>query len=330
MGFTRFPSIFSQKRRKFEDKTMSDSLAIKIEDDDSNANEVTACEDTNELAYFSKSSRKRLLSHNKRSPLASINKTFSKTQHHAAAGSSNTQASSSSVKTPSKPNESFYRRLQFKPLLVDPFASLSDEIILHIFQFLPKKALQRVACVNSRFSRISEDETLWIRMDLGNKALRRGSIGKVFSRGLIILRLAQARIQSPLFESHFVVEGFQTKLQYLDLSMASIDETSLTQLLSTCRLLKKLSLEQLKIDENVCKEIAENKDLEVLNLAMCEGLDINGLKIIMKRLQSLTASNISWTSLSNESMNVLVTTISPMIMRLNIAGSRRALTDSRE
>lgn len=309
---------------------MSESLTNEFEDD-SNANEVTACEDSNELAYFNKSSRKRLLSHSKRSPLATINKTISKPQHHAAgSSSSHPSTSTSSVKTPSKPNESFYRRLLCKPLPVDPFASLSDEIILHIFQFLPKKALHRVACVNSRFCRISEDETLWIRMDLGNKALRRGTIGKVFSRGLIILRLAQARIQSPLFESHFVVDGFQTKLQYLDLSMASIDETSLAQLLSTCRLLKKLSLEQLKIDTNVCKEVAENKDLEVLNLAMCEGLEIDGLTIMMRKLQSLTASNISWTSLSNESMKILVNNISPTIMRLNIAGSRRALNDSSE
>lgn len=303
------------------------NLTNEIEDD-SNANEVTACEDTNELTYYNKSSRKRLLSHNKRSPLASINKTISKQQNHATGSSSSSHPTTSSVKTPSKLNESFYRRLQSKPLPVDPFASLSDEIVLKVFQFLPKKALQRVACVNSRFCRISEDETLWIRMDLGNKALRRGSIGKVFSRGLIILRLAQARIQSPLFESHFVVDGFQTKLQYLDLSMASIDETSLAQLLSTCRLLKKLSLEQLKIDVHVCKEVAENKDLEVLNLAMCEGLEIDGLKILMTKLQALTAANISWTSLSSESMKILVTTIAPSIMRLNIAGSRRALNDS--
>lgn len=303
------------------------NLTNEIEDD-SNANEVTACEDTNELTYYNKSSRKRLLSHNKRSPLASINKTISKQQNHATGSSSSSHPTTSSVKTPSKLNESFYRRLQSKPLPVDPFASLSDEIVLKVFQFLPKKALQRVACVNSRFCRISEDETLWIRMDLGNKALRRGSIGKVFSRGLIILRLAQARIQSPLFESHFVVDGFQTKLQYLDLSMASIDETSLAQLLSTCRLLKKLSLEQLKIDVHVCKEVAENKDLEVLNLAMCEGLEIDGLKILMTKLQALTAANISWTSLSSESMKILVTSIAPSIMRLNIAGSRRALNDS--
>lgn len=303
------------------------NLTNEIEDD-SNANEVTACEDTNELTYYNKSSRKRLLSHNKRSPLASINKTISKQQNHATGSSSSSHPTTSSVKTPSKLNESFYRRLQSKPLPVDPFASLSDEIVLKVFQFLPKKALQRVACVNSRFCRISEDETLWIRMDLGNKALRRGSIGKVFSRGLIILRLAQARIQSPLFESHFIVDGFQTKLQYLDLSMASIDETSLAQLLSTCRLLKKLSLEQLKIDVHVCKEVAENKDLEVLNLAMCEGLEIDGLKILMTELQALTAANISWTSLSSESMKILVTSIAPSIMRLNIAGSRRALNDS--
>lgn len=304
--------------------------------DESDAN-VTVYDEPNDLNYFNKSSRNRLLCKNKRSPLTLVNnplpnahKNQQQQQQQLSIGSSTSQPSTSSAKTPCKLIESNYRRYLQKKAPVDPFNSLSDEIILHIFEFLPKKALQRIACVNSRFCRISHDESLWIRMDLGNKSLRRGSIGKILNTGLVILRLAQARIQSPLFESHFILEGFQSKLQYLDLSMASIDKYSLAQLLSKCRLLKKLSLEQLQIDDEVCTEVANNKNLEVLNLTMCEGFTKFGVKTLMGNLNSLLALNVSWTSLNKDGMDEIVSKISPTIMRLNISGSRSSLPDASE
>jgi F-box and leucine-rich repeat protein 1 (S-phase kinase-associated protein 2) len=99
-------------------------------------------------------------------------------------------------------------------------------------------------------------------MDLGNRSLMPGALGNILSRGLIICRLAQARIPRPIFDEYS--EGIDLKLQYLDLSLASIDKSSLTQLLAACRILKKLSLEQLEIDNDVCNEIAENSNLEVI------------------------------------------------------------------
>lgn len=285
---------------------------------------VTVYEDESDLCYFNKSTRKRVInsSLSKRSPLAAINKPINQSQNQQDVKQPSTS------KVSSKCIEVIQKKICGKEQnAIDPFGLLSDEILLHIFQYLPKKALHRVALVNTRFSRVILDESLWIRMDLGNRALRRGSIGKIISRGLIILRLAQAKIQSPIFESHFHIEGFQSKLQYLDLSLASIDITSLAQLLRTCRSLKKLSLEHVTVDINVCKEIAQNKDLEVLNLGMCRGLNQDSLILMMASLQSLTALNISWTNLTNENVEAIVTLITPAIMRLNISGCRRTLTD---
>lgn len=54
------------------------------------------------------------------------------------------------------------------------FESLSDEVILQIFKYLPKKALFRISLVCQRFRQIALDESIWIRMDLGNKSLRSG------------------------------------------------------------------------------------------------------------------------------------------------------------
>lgn len=80
-------------------------------------------------------------------------------------------------------------------------------------------------------------------------------------------------------------KDYLTKLQYLDLSMAVISTESLVQLFSKCRQLRKLSLEHVPVNDAVCKAIAQNRRLEVLNLAMCTGINPYGVKKIVGSLK---------------------------------------------
>lgn len=312
----------SAKRQKMNEN-VSFSRSYEFDDGRDSSISMTIYEDDNDLTYFNKSSRNRNLnsSVSTRSPLAIINKTG----NQIPGPSSSEQI----VKVPSKFDDAYVRRLQPKECLPDPFQYLSDEILLNILKFLPKKALNRLAIVNERFSRIIQDETLWIQMDLGFKLLRKEAISKILCRGLVILRLAQAKIQRPIFEHDFDPVGFESKIQYLDLSMTSIDKPSLAQLLGVCRSLKKLSLEAVPIDIHVCRQIAQNKSLEVLNLTMCEGLNKTGVNAMVTSLQNLLALNISWTNLKTSCVTVIVENLTPSIMRLNIAGCRKSLIDKR-
>lgn len=139
------------------------------------------------------------------------------------------------------------------------------------------------------------------------------------------------KMAHPVFEPDSIETSleFQTKLQYLDLSMAVITKPSLKMLLSKCRQLKKLSLEHVKINDEICCEIAKNINLEALNLTMCEGIESWSIKTMMSELQQLHSLNISWTSLNVESIKALVDNITPNLLRLNIAGCRKAMFDSR-
>lgn len=168
----------------------------------------------------------------------------------------------------------------------DHFSKLSDEMILQVFKWLPKKTLMKCSLVNRRFHRLTQDETLWARMDLAGRSFRTEAIGRIITRGVIILRLAQTKIIDPIFEPDFFVrmDQFESKLQYLDLSMSSITTTGLQQLLKTCRQLRKLSLEHLTLNDRVCEEIAQNTQLEVLNLTLCSGIRSRGLKNILTNL----------------------------------------------
>lgn len=299
-------------------KTLSE-----FEDDRDTSTSVTIYEDDTDLDYFNKSAVGRVFNSSigKRSPLSNLNSAVNQ-----GAGPSNIQL----MKPPLKLDGAYVKRLQPKEIIQDPFQYLSDEVLLHIFTFLPKKALNRIASVNERFSRVVQDDTLWVRMDLGNKYLRRGAISRILCRGLVILRLAQAKIQSPIFEPDFIADGFECKLQYLDLTMAGIDVVSLAQLLGTCRSLKKLSLEAVPVNDNVCREISQNRDLESLNLAMCEGLTTYSVTLMVENLTNLFALNISWTRLNQSSVDIVIENVPPTIQRLNIAGCRKTLVNSRE
>ncbi|XP_022214438.1 S-phase kinase-associated protein 2 [Drosophila obscura] len=209
---------------------------------------------------------------------------------------------------------------------INYFDKLSDEILLDIFRWLPKKTLLRMATVSRRFNQCSRDETLWTRLDLGLRTLCPAALEQVVRRGVLVLRLAQANIQEPAFTP--LASDFKCRLQYLDLSMTSISRMSLRTLISQCRQLKKLSLENAELNDEICAEIAKNKSLEALNLTMASGLTARSVRLMMESLTNLNSLNIAWTDLSADAVTALVTHISSNVIRLNVAGCRRVLFDS--
>ncbi|XP_011702965.1 PREDICTED: S-phase kinase-associated protein 2 isoform X1 [Wasmannia auropunctata] len=210
----------------------------------------------------------------------------------------------------------------------DKFNKLSDEIILMILKWLPKKCLVRCMLVCKRWCQIARDEALWTRLDLGSKVLSEGTLGHILPRGVQILRLAQAEIADPVFYEGSEVLGdiCISKLQYLDLSMAVISPAGLAALLSKCIYLKKLSLEKCILNRDCCRALSRNPELEVLNLTMCENIDVGCIMELMK-LKCLTSLNIAWSSLDNECITLLCKTLPTSITRLNLAGCRKTMTD---
>lgn len=89
----------------------------------------------------------------------------------------------------------------------------------------------------------------------------------------------------PIFDPSQIQKDFLTRVQYLDLSMVTISTDSLTQLFSKCRQLRKLSLEHVPVNDAVCKALAQNRKLEVLNLAMCNGITTYGIRKLLSSLK---------------------------------------------
>ncbi|XP_058119906.1 S-phase kinase-associated protein 2 [Anopheles ziemanni] len=206
----------------------------------------------------------------------------------------------------------------------DPFDRLSDEVILQIFKWLPKKSLLACGEVNHRFNRVSKDETLWVRLDLSCRRIKTDALSDILNRGIVVLRMSQASIARPdnMSDAEF---SHRTKLQYLDLSMCTVDKDVLCALLASCRSLIKLSLENVPLNEQICAEIAANPTLESLNLTMCSGISATGMRTIAKGLTKLQSLNVGWAYLSSEAVTELVHNLTPHILRLNLAGCRSTL-----
>ncbi|PSN55093.1 hypothetical protein C0J52_01896 [Blattella germanica] len=207
-------------------------------------------------------------------------------------------------------NEEFFlfrRKQPLHPKGADVFSKLSDEMVLMIFRWLPKSMLVRCSLVCKRWLRIAYDEVLWTRMDLGSKALTSGSLGYLLTRGTVILRLSQAEIPDPVFLKNcsFLTQNVHSKLQYLDLSMAVISEEGLVNILNVCRNLRKLSLEHSTINEDICKAIGLNWNLDVLNMSACYGVTTHCVRSILHGCKKLSALNLAWTNLSKNCLDNL-------------------------
>lgn len=215
----------------------------------------------------------------------------------------------------------------------DPFSDLSDETILEIFKWLPRPTLALCGRVCRRWMELAFDESLWRRLDLSKKHLGPGVLGNVLNRGVVILRLATADIKAPVFTdlpllSYPSDESLSVcKVQYLDLSMASITEGSLCELLASCSNLKKLSLEQCALNDQVCRLIGANRSLECLNMCMTRGFTHAGITAICRGCRRLTSWNLAWSRLSTASIDSIVLTVTPSLQELNLAGCRTEMTN---
>ncbi|XP_047356459.1 S-phase kinase-associated protein 2-like isoform X1 [Vespa velutina] len=203
---------------------------------------------------------------------------------------------------------------------------LSNELILLIFKWLPKKDLIQCTMVCKRWREITYNEILWNNLDLCRKTLSEITLQQILSKGVRILRLAQAKIITSVIKeanNHFD-NDYTYKLQYLDISMAMILPDNLANLLSKCKHLKKLSLESCTLNAACCKELSYCTKLSVLNLGMCEGIDLKGVLHILK-LRSLIELNVAWCSLDKEPVTILCKMLPPTIVRFNISGSKEII-----
>ncbi|XP_052748219.1 S-phase kinase-associated protein 2-like [Galleria mellonella] len=229
------------------------------------------------------------------------------------------------------------RRTKCEPLGADSFDVLSDEMILSVFKWLPKRTLANCMLVCKRWYRLACDETLWQRLDLGNKTLSKDALGRILARKPVVVRLASSEIGEWLTST-----PTPSRIQYLDLSICTIDLDTLDSLMACCPALRKLSLENVQLRDTTCELIGKCKNLETLNLTMAQGITAEGLSYILNGCQNMLSLNLSWCGLtkaalaellgpdeeedpedsSSEVCRVQPDKVLPRLQRLSLAGAR--------
>ncbi|XP_074612509.1 S-phase kinase-associated protein 2-like [Acropora palmata] len=217
---------------------------------------------------------------------------------------------------------------------------LSDEIILSVFQHLPKKTIVKCAQVCKHWKRLAYDESLWRCVDMTKANLFPGLLGKVLKRGTRVLRLAHAKIASPLCDdntssfpdvvplSPHSPSKSMFSLQYLDATGCSFESDTLLCLLLHSKQLTHISLESCRISTSVLKAISELRRLKVLNLAMCTGVTLTGISSLVKsgKNTSLKQLNFAWINLTRATILHAIRNL-PRLQQLNLSGCCETLRD---
>lgn len=228
-------------------------------------------------------------------------------------------------------NKSSFRKKRLQSCLGnDDFnEKLSNDLIIIIFKYLPKKDLVNCTMVCKRWYEVAQSDTLWKRLDLNRTTLHENVFWHILSRGVEILRLAQTKvIPSTISEcSEDLNNNYTCKLKYLDASIVMTSTEVLAKLLFKSVNLKMLSLESCTLNKACCEAISHCTNLSVLNLAMCEGID-NKCILHLLKLRNLTQFNISWSSLDAQCISLVCKLLPSCVTHLNISGYRKIINDN--
>ena len=200
--------------------------------------------------------------------------------------------------------------LQSKMVLI---IQLPDEIILKIFQNLNFQDLGHCAQVCKKFHHISQDESLWHKINLYEKRVQPEFIQHALENGTKYLSLFCAKMygEDPKFP-----KGHQ--LKYLDLGFSTIQEELLLHLASTSCYLEKLSLGWLEINLDLVGNLVQNcETLKILHLFDCTGLK-NSIELIIDSFDNLIELNLGQTKLCSESIKYLCRNLTPNVEKLSL------------
>ena len=201
---------------------------------------------------------------------------------------------------------------------------LPDETLLNIFSLLEIKEVLQCGQVSKRLRAISNDKSLWSKVNLFGKEVPFSFIEKAVQNGCEYLNLGFS----------FVNRGKKSKvpwkLKYLELSQHSDIQWAWAVpkgVLQNCHYLQKLAVDYLKLNSKEIKEISQNGEtLQILSLEGCKIEYYHRTELIQKlfiechQLTELNISNPSYPVFGFEDPHVcaLIDNLTPNILKLNL------------
>ena len=201
---------------------------------------------------------------------------------------------------------------------------LPDELLLDIFELLGVKDRGRCAQTSKRFRKVSEDETLWQKLNLDEKEVPSQFLELAISRGLKYLSFRCAKLSG-----HQNLPIDTKSVKYLNVSSYNswgykANEEELTALVSCFSSLEKLSLGFLSMkNPAIINCILQNREtLKVLDLTECRDLNLELIKDIVRNCDQLTEVSFWGNNLCQSSIAFICDNLTPTIEKINFSSSR--------
>ena len=139
---------------------------------------------------------------------------------------------------------------------------LPNEILLEIFSLLDIKGVLQCGQVSKRLRAISNDQSLWLKLNIFERKVPFDFIEKAIQNGCEYLNLSCSRIHRGVKMSEM-----PWKLKYLEINWAP---NGLEGVLQNCHFLQKLSVANLSLDSLAIEKICQNGEtLRILSLERC-------------------------------------------------------------
>jgi len=179
--------------------------------------------------------------------------------------------------------------------------------------------------VSKRIKEISNDETLWQKINLFNKRVSKGFLSRILANNCKYLSLNEAVLGNPLDSACRKLEldlrDEKSKLIYLDLSWCKSSVADIEVILASCHCLEKLSLADIKLTSSMISSICNGnaQTLQSLNLDFCKGLDLGSVQNILNRCVNLNELNLRNTRLSDETEKYLAENLPSSVEKLDLS-----------
>ena len=212
-----------------------------------------------------------------------------------------------------------------KPEKMAKLENLPDEVILKVFNNLQIPDILRCGRVSKRIKEISNDETLWQKINLFNKRVTKGFLSRIIANNCKYLSLNEAVLGNPLDSACRKLEldlrDEKSKLIYLDLSWCKSSVADIEVILGSCHCLEKLSLADIKLTSSMISSICRGnaQTLQSLNLDFCKGLDLGSVQNILNRCVNLNELNFRNTRLSDETEKYLAENLPSSVEKLDLS-----------
>ena len=199
---------------------------------------------------------------------------------------------------------------------------LPDEVILKVLGNLGMEDLFACAQLSRRFKCVSQDESLWIKINISLRKLPLSYLLRVLDNGCKYLSLYHSRIRAGISDDFILKKSCQ--LRYLDFSFCkAFDDCVLGTILTSCDSLQKLSLARIRnISLDMMNGICNKNSSTITTLDLCSArLSEWEFQTIIKNCDKLKELNLSYTDLSSISGPIifLVTNLTETIESLNLA-----------